>query len=71
MARGLYKNVIVDIPETAHLVRSTGRVYIIIDQKYSEKDKRVRPVELVIGKAFSNTQMYPNKNYWLFGHSCG
>ena len=63
MARGLYKNVIVDIPETAHLVRSTGRVYIIIDQKYSEKDKRVRPVELVIGKAFSNTQMYPNKNY--------
>lgn len=30
MARGLYKNVIVDIPETAHLVRSTGRVYIII-----------------------------------------
>lgn len=63
MARGLYKNVIVDIPETAHLVRSTGRVYIIIDQKYSEKDKRVRPVELVIGKAFSDTQMYPNKNY--------
>lgn len=63
MARGLYKNVIVDIPDTAHLVRSTGRVYIIIDQKYSEKDKRLRPVELVIGKAFSDTQMYPNKNY--------
>ncbi len=36
---------------------------IIIDQKYSEKDKRLRPVELVIGKAFSDTQMYPNKNY--------
>lgn len=44
-------------------MRSTGRVYIIIDQKYSEKDKRLRPVEPVIGKAFSDTQMYPNKNY--------
>jgi len=62
LARGIKRNVIVDIPAEAYVVSTTARVWIPIG-KSEDKTGRNRPVVLTIGKAFSETQMYPNDNF--------
>lgn len=63
----IYRNVLVPIPKEAYVSKSDARVYLVrekiyVPDKHYNNDKRE-----VIGKAVSETEMYPNSAFrWLF-----
>ncbi len=55
-------NIIVDIPEDAH-VCSDHRVYVVIEKRYYQQLGYNLDDRLWIGKAISETKMHPNGNF--------
>ena len=59
----IYRNVIVPIPEDAHIDRKKGQVYFQGDYVYHPDKKYTTNTKRVIGRAISETEMYPNSYF--------
>ena len=62
MKKSIDYNVIVDIPEGAH-VCSDNRVYVVLEKRYYQKLGYNMDNRLWLGKAISDKKMHPNNDY--------
>ena len=62
MKKGTDYNIIVDIPAEAHRC-SDNRVYVVLEKRYYKDLKFNMDSRAWLGKAISDTQMYPNATY--------
>lgn len=64
-SKGIFKNVLVPIPQDAYVIKSTAQVFQVASSVYHPEKGYATTSKLFIGKAVSETSMHPNVNYAL------